>query len=69
MHAHDTMTVCKAYVDGTQLGYDVKIWLQERDKALKTNWSNFKSEVAKIIRFFIEHVIFEDQQSNFKYEV
>lgn len=52
VRAYDIMTACKTYVDGVDLGYDDNICLQERDNTLKTNWSNFKEEVAKIMRLF-----------------
>uniref|UniRef100_A0A803N1L6 E2 ubiquitin-conjugating enzyme n=1 Tax=Chenopodium quinoa TaxID=63459 RepID=A0A803N1L6_CHEQI len=55
--ALDIMTACKAYADGAEVGCDVKKWLEEGDNALKTGSSNFKTEVAKIMRPLVKYFI------------
>lgn len=55
VRAHDILTACKAYVDGAEVGCDVKKWLEEGDNALKTSSSNFRAEVIKIMRPLIRY--------------
>ncbi|XP_021717373.1 putative ubiquitin-conjugating enzyme E2 38 isoform X2 [Chenopodium quinoa] len=57
VRALDIMTACKAYADGAEVGCDIKKWLEEGDNALKTGSSNFKTEVAKIMRPLVKYFI------------
>ncbi|KNA03489.1 hypothetical protein SOVF_208620 isoform A [Spinacia oleracea] len=68
VRAHDIMTACKAYVDGAELGCDVKKWLREGDKALKTSSPNFKAEVAKIMRPLLKYFIYNGSKECEKFQ-
>ncbi|KAL2937774.1 putative ubiquitin-conjugating enzyme E2 38 [Bienertia sinuspersici] len=50
IRAHDIMSACKAYVDGAEVGCNVKQWLEKGDTAPKPGSTNFKNEISKIMK-------------------
>lgn len=57
VHAYDILTACKAYTEGAEVGCSIKKWLEEGDNAERPGSTNFRQEVAKMMKPLLKYFL------------
>jgi len=51
------LTACKAYAEGAEVGCNIKKWLEEGDNAESPGSTNFRREVAKMMKPLLKYFL------------
>ncbi|KAJ8431992.1 hypothetical protein Cgig2_005921 [Carnegiea gigantea] len=57
IHAYDILTACKAYTEGAEVGCSIKKWLEEGENAGRPGSTNFRQEVAKMMKPLLKYFL------------